>query len=134
MKKTDHFARPLTQITHRHTLKLLSRLGLITILSAPLALAAPPAHAPAHGLRAQHAPAQGLSHAEGNTLPHGWQRKLKVGEALDPQMAPHAVAVEGSLRDRLPIAPVGTIDLRIEDKIVRVYEDTRVIALIIQAP
>ncbi|WP_269523905.1 hypothetical protein [Coraliomargarita parva] len=61
----------------------------------------------------------------GGELPPGWKKKLQVGSILDKDFERRAISLPDEIRRRLPKAPSGTIDILIEDEIIRVQEKTR---------
>lgn len=68
------------------------------------------------------------------TLPPHWARRLKVGQKIDPALYAHAKPVDAALLKLLPVAPIGTIDVQIEDKIVRLYSTTLVVVRVLPRP
>jgi hypothetical protein len=65
--------------------------------------------------------------ARGQALPPGWQKKLARGEVLDYEIYQHARRIPYELSRRLPPAPEGTVLIKVEGKIIRLYEATRTI-------
>ncbi|MDF2180004.1 hypothetical protein P2G88_17250 [Aliiglaciecola sp. CAU 1673] len=62
--------------------------------------------------------------AEGKPLPPGWQKKLEVGHTLDKD-----IYQRGKVLDR---TDDGTVAIQVEDKVIRVIEDTREIVGILE--
>ena len=54
----------------------------------------------------------------GQSLPPGWQKKLAKGEVLDKEIYQHGQVV-------VPVDKRGLITIRIEGKLVKLYEATR---------
>jgi hypothetical protein len=106
---------------------------LLAILGAALAM-------PAYADKPDHAKGKSLPPGlqkkieRGGTLPPGWERKLRKGSVLDPQVYAAAVPIDDSMRVHLPVGPKGTVDLRVEDKIIRIYVATRIIQAVFNAP
>jgi hypothetical protein len=65
--------------------------------------------------------------ARGKGLPPGWQMKIARGEVLDAEVWRHATHIPYELARRLPPAPEGTVLIKVEGKIIRLYEATRII-------
>jgi hypothetical protein len=65
--------------------------------------------------------------ARGKGLPPGWQKKIARGEVLDAELCPHAKPLPFELIKRLPPAPEGTVLVKVEGKVIRLYEATRTI-------
>jgi hypothetical protein len=65
--------------------------------------------------------------ARGCDLPPGWQKKLGRGEVLDVTVYQQAERLPVELIRRLPPAPEGTVLIKVEGKVVRLYEATRTI-------
>jgi hypothetical protein len=65
--------------------------------------------------------------ARGKALPPGWQKKIARGEVLDAEVWRHATHFPYELAKRLPPAPEGTVLIKVEGKIIRLYEATRII-------
>ena len=65
--------------------------------------------------------------ARGGDLPPGWQKKVAKGEVLDPDVYRHATPLPGGLIKKLPPAPDGTVLIKVEGKVIRLYEATRTI-------
>ncbi len=63
----------------------------------------------------------------GGSLPPGWEKKLKKGAILDLEVYRHGQPVSSAMKARLPIGDKGTIDIRVEGKIIRLYKATRTI-------
>lgn len=61
---------------------------------------------------------------QGKPLPPGWQKKLSRGSVLDAQVYSHGVVV-------VPLDKNGLLTVRIEGKLIRLYEATREIAEIL---
>lgn len=97
-------------------------LALAGLLVSP-AYADPPAHARNHGLP----PGLQKKMERGGTLPPGWQRKLHRGSVLDPEVYDMSRPVDASVRAQLPLGPQGTVDIQVEDKVIRISVASRVI-------
>lgn len=69
----------------------------------------------------------------GGVLPPGWEKKLRKGTVLDQRVYEASTPVSDKLRVKLPVGPSGTIDLRIEGKIVRIYKATRIIQAVFES-
>jgi hypothetical protein len=65
--------------------------------------------------------------ARGGGLPPGWQKKVARGEVLDAEVYQHATRLPVELTKRLPRAPEGTVLIKVEGKVIRLYEATRTI-------
>lgn len=65
--------------------------------------------------------------ARGGDLPPGWQKKVAKGEVLDREVYRHATPLPDGLIKRLPPAPDGTVLIKVEGKVIRLYEATRTI-------
>jgi len=65
--------------------------------------------------------------ARGKELPPGWQMKIARGEVLDAEVWRHATYLPYELTKTLPPAPEGTILIKVEGKVIRLYEATRII-------
>jgi hypothetical protein len=65
--------------------------------------------------------------AGGGDLPPGWQTKVAKGEVLDQGVYRHAVPLPRELTMKLPPAPDGTVLVKVEGKVIRLYEATRTI-------
>jgi len=65
--------------------------------------------------------------ARGGDLPPGWQKKVARGEVLDPDVYRHATRLPYELTRKLPPAPDGTVLIKVEGKVIRLYEATRTI-------
>ncbi len=65
--------------------------------------------------------------ARGKALPPGWQKKIARGEVLDAEVWRHATHFPYELAKRLPPAPEGTVLIKVEGKVIRLYEATRII-------
>jgi hypothetical protein len=65
--------------------------------------------------------------ARGKGLPPGWQKKIARGEVLDAEVFRHATHFPYELAKRLPPAPQGTVLIKVEGKVIRLYEATRII-------
>jgi hypothetical protein len=63
----------------------------------------------------------------GGRLPPGWQKKLNRGEVLEAELYRLGEPVSAQLRLRLPLGPHGSVELRLENKIVRIDRESRVI-------
>lgn len=69
----------------------------------------------------------------GGALPPGWEKKLKKGEVIDREIYEASEPVSDSLTVKLPARPSGTVDIRIEGKIVRIYKATRIIQAVFES-
>jgi hypothetical protein len=65
--------------------------------------------------------------ARGGDLPPGWQNKVAEGEVLAPEIYRHASPIPAELARKLPPAPDGTVLVKVEGKVIRLYEATRTI-------
>jgi hypothetical protein len=65
--------------------------------------------------------------ARGCDLPPGWQKRIARGEVLDVKVYQQAVRLPVELTRRLPPAPEGTVLIKVEGKVIRLYEATRTI-------
>jgi hypothetical protein len=65
--------------------------------------------------------------ARGYDLPPGWQKKIVRGEVLDAEVYQHATRLPVELTKTLPPAPEGTVLIKVEGKVIRLYEATRTI-------
>jgi hypothetical protein len=65
--------------------------------------------------------------ARGGDLPPGWQKKIARGEVLGAELCQQAVRLPVELSKRLPPAPEGTVLIKVEGKVIRLYEATRTI-------
>ena len=61
---------------------------------------------------------------KGKPLPPGWQKKLRVGGVLDPGIYSHGDIV-------IPLDSYGLVTIRVEGKLIRLYQATREIAEIL---
>ena len=61
---------------------------------------------------------------KGKSLPPGWQKKLRVGGVLDPWIYSHGDIV-------IPLDSNGLVTIRVEGKLIRLYQATREIAEIL---
>lgn len=57
--------------------------------------------------------------SRGGSLPPGWQKKLEKGSILDDELFERAEPVSSSIRATLPLGDQGSIDLRLETKVIR---------------
>lgn len=64
----------------------------------------------------------------GGALPPGWQKKLARGEILDQRVYSHAIRVTSHSHSHIE----GTIIIRIDDRLIRLYEATREIVDILK--
>ena len=60
----------------------------------------------------------------GQSLPPGWQKKLYVGSVLDPRIYHHSDIV-------VPLDRHGLVTIRVEGKLIRLYQATREITEIL---
>ncbi len=65
--------------------------------------------------------------ARGCDLPPGWQKKIARGEVLDVEVYWQARRLPVELTKRLPQGPEGTVLVKVEGKVIRLYEATRTI-------
>lgn len=65
--------------------------------------------------------------ARGKGLPPGWQMKIARGEVLDAEVWQQATYLPYELIRTLPPAPKGTVLIKVEGKVIRLYEATRII-------
>lgn len=65
--------------------------------------------------------------ARGGSLPPGWQKKVARGEVLGYDVYKAAQPVPPVVIQQLPPQPAGTVLVKIEGKIVRLWEATRTI-------
>jgi len=65
-------------------------------------------------------------------LPPGWEKKVQVGNVLDPYLYERSSRLSGDLAARLPSRPEGTIDVRLQDRVVRLREQDRRITDVFQ--
>ena len=70
--------------------------------------------------------------AKKDKLPPGWQKKLQVGERVPDDVWAHRVAVPREVK--IADTPAGAINVRINDRIVRVAERTREVLDILNLP
>jgi hypothetical protein len=63
----------------------------------------------------------------GGELPPGWQKKVARGEVLDPELYRRSRPLPYELRKRLAGFPYGTDIRRVDDRVVRILEDTQII-------
>jgi len=95
---------------------------------------------PVYADRPDHAKNKGLPPGlqkkldRGGELPPGWQRKLRKGQVLDARVYELSKPIDDALRAKLPLGPNGTVDLKIEGKIVRIYQATRIIQEVFATP
>lgn len=61
---------------------------------------------------------------KGKSLPPGWQKKLYVGRVLDPRIYSHGDIV-------VPLDRHGLVTLRVEGKLIRLYQASREIVEIL---
>ncbi len=96
---------------------------LISLLVTSLIVG--PAFAATHKNKSEPLP-YGLqkNHALGKPLPPGWLKKLGKGKVLDKQVYNHGKIV-------VPLDSNGLLTIRVEGKLIRLYEATREIAEIL---
>lgn len=70
----------------------------------------------------------------GGELPPGWQRKVARGEVLDYDLYGASRPLPRDWLDRLPRGPEGTSIRRLDDRVVRIIDATRVILDVFLAP
>ena len=63
--------------------------------------------------------------AKGQSLPPGWQKKLAKGEVMDKRVYQHAQIV-------VPVDSRGLVTIRVEGKLVRLYQASREIVEILK--
>ncbi len=61
----------------------------------------------------------------GQSLPPGWQKKLAVGEPLEKDVMDQGEVIGSDKKN-------GTVTVKVEDKVIKVMEDTRTILDIIE--
>ncbi len=62
--------------------------------------------------------------ARGGQLPPGWEKKLQKGKLLEPELYDLAQPVPDAIRVTLPVGPNGSVEIRLEGKIVRLHRAT----------
>lgn len=67
-------------------------------------------------------------------LPPGWQKKLSKGARIDPDIYRYAVPLSRVEIGRLPPLPGGMIQVRIEDRIVRLHEGSLRVDTVLRLP
>lgn len=72
--------------------------------------------------------------ARGCPLPPGWQKKIVKGEVLSMEVYQHSKRFPIELTKRLPPAPDGTVLVKVEGKVIRLYEATRTILDVFDLP
>lgn len=72
--------------------------------------------------------------AKKNKLPPGWQKKMARGEVVPDDVWRHRVQLPQDVVRKLPPNPPGTVIVRVDDKVVRVIENTREILDIFGLP
>jgi hypothetical protein len=65
--------------------------------------------------------------ARGGELPPGWQMKIVRGEVLSEDIYQQATPLPVELTRKLPPAQDGTVLVKVEGKVIRLYEATRTI-------
>ena len=70
--------------------------------------------------------------ASGKALPPGWQKKIAPGEVMPREVYGIAEPLPKDVRSKLPPEPKGTVTVKVDDRIVRVYESTREIIDVLQ--
>jgi hypothetical protein len=70
--------------------------------------------------------------AKKDKLPPGWQKKLQVGQRVPDDVWAHRVPVPREIR--IADTPAGAVNVRINDRIVRVAERTREVLDILNLP
>jgi len=65
--------------------------------------------------------------ARGGKLPPGWEKKLAKGEVMAPEVYAAATPLPKDVAKKLPPQPDGVITVKIEGKVVRLIEATKVI-------
>ena len=68
----------------------------------------------------------------GGELPPGWQKKLAKGEILDDRVYRHAVRLDLANHTHSIAQIEGTIVVRVDDRLLRLYEATREIVDILK--
>ncbi|MCK4535491.1 MAG: hypothetical protein KAT93_00675 [Desulfuromonadales bacterium] len=63
----------------------------------------------------------------GKRLPPGWQKKVAPGKRLDYQVYRSGIPLSGEILKRLPPAPVGTKMIQVENTILRLHTETRIV-------
>lgn len=113
--------------------QILALFALALLVANPLA-AKPPGEE-GHGPKGGHAQSQlpkGLQ--KKGKLPPGWQKKLTKGQRIDNEIYAHAVPLSRVEIGRLPPLPTGLIQVRIEDRIVRLQKATMRIDAVLRLP
>ena len=67
------------------------------------------------------------SKAAQGRLPPGWQKRLKIGAVLPPDVLASADMLPPALVAQLPAGPAGTLTVHVDGQIIRVLEATRTI-------
>lgn len=70
--------------------------------------------------------------ARGGQLPTGWERKLQVGRPLERGLYDSSRPVSSTLRAQLPAGRSGTVEVRLEGKVVRLMKATHEIVEIFE--
>ncbi len=110
--------------------KAIMVLGLVLMASLPV-LAKPPGEGkPGH----KGPPAHAQGPQKHGRLPPGWQKKLSKGARIDPEIYRHGVPLTRVEIGRLPPLPHGMIQLRIEDRIVRLHEGSLRLDAVLRLP
>lgn len=110
--------------------KILLTMALSLLMLEPAAARPPGDEGAGHASRGQLPP--GLQ--KKGTLPPGWERKLNKGARLDDELYAHAVPLSAVEVARLPPAPSGFIQLRIENQVVQLDAATRRISAVLRLP
>lgn len=62
--------------------------------------------------------------SRGGQLPPGWEKRLQKGKPLAPDLYSQAQPVTDAMRVKLPVGPNGSVEVRLEGKIVRLHKAT----------
>lgn len=113
--------------------KALFVIALSLMVMNPVA-AKPPGNE-GHGHKGGHSQSQlppGLQ--KQGKLPPGWERKLNKGARIDNDIYVHAVPLTRIEIGKLPPLPTGMVQVRIEDRIVRLHQATMRIDAVLRLP
>ncbi len=62
--------------------------------------------------------------SRGGQLPPGWEKRLQKGKPLASDLYSRAQPVTDTMRVKLPVGPTGSVEIRLEGKIVRLHKAT----------
>lgn len=62
--------------------------------------------------------------SRGGQLPPGWEKRLQKGKPLAPELYSRAQPVTDAMRVKLPVGPNGSMEIRLDGKIVRLHKAT----------